>query len=84
MPCFTFGLIEGRIYFELFADVCPKTAENFRSLCVGDKGLGQSTGKPLHFKGCPFHRSNVLIFFLGFFGISNRKCFTTTIHMSHY
>ncbi|CAB3996223.1 Peptidyl-prolyl cis-trans isomerase D [Paramuricea clavata] len=47
---------EGRIYFELFADVCPKTAENFRSLCVGDKGIGQSTGKPLHFKGCPFHR----------------------------
>ena len=50
------GKPEGRIYFELFADVCPKTAENFRSLCVGDKGLGQSTGKPLHFKGCPFHR----------------------------
>ncbi|XP_046853166.1 peptidyl-prolyl cis-trans isomerase D-like [Xenia sp. Carnegie-2017] len=50
------GISEGRIYFELFADVCPKTAENFRSLCVGDKGNGQSTGKPLHFKNCPFHR----------------------------
>ncbi|KAM8939998.1 peptidyl-prolyl cis-trans isomerase D [Pelodytes ibericus] len=46
----------GRIVFELFADVVPKTAENFRALCTGEKGLGQSTGKPLHFKGCPFHR----------------------------
>ncbi len=28
----------GRIEFELFADVVPKTAENFRVLCNGDKG----------------------------------------------
>jgi len=46
----------GRIIFELFADVAPKTAENFRSLCTGEKGLGRATGKPLHYKGCPFHR----------------------------
>ncbi|XP_076005142.1 peptidyl-prolyl cis-trans isomerase D [Genypterus blacodes] len=46
----------GRIVFELFADVTPKTAENFRALCTGEKGTGKSTGKPLHFKGCPFHR----------------------------
>ncbi|XP_026855163.2 peptidyl-prolyl cis-trans isomerase D [Electrophorus electricus] len=46
----------GRIVFELFADVVPKTAENFRALCTGEKGTGKSTGKPLHFKGCPFHR----------------------------
>ncbi|TSV81522.1 Peptidyl-prolyl cis-trans isomerase D [Bagarius yarrelli] len=46
----------GRIVFELFADVVPKTAENFRALCTGEKGIGPSTGKPLHFKGCPFHR----------------------------
>ncbi|XP_062406049.1 peptidyl-prolyl cis-trans isomerase D [Sardina pilchardus] len=46
----------GRIVFEVFADVVPKTAENFRALCTGEKGIGQSTGKPLHFKGCPFHR----------------------------
>uniref|UniRef100_A0A8C1WUW8 Peptidyl-prolyl cis-trans isomerase D n=1 Tax=Cyprinus carpio TaxID=7962 RepID=A0A8C1WUW8_CYPCA len=46
----------GRIVFELFADVVPKTAENFRALCTGEKGIGKSTGKPLHFKGCPFHR----------------------------
>ena len=47
----------GRVLFELFADKCPKTVENFRSLCVGDKGNGKATGKPLHYKGSTFHRS---------------------------
>ncbi|KAI9521448.1 hypothetical protein NQZ68_007764 [Dissostichus eleginoides] len=46
----------GRLVLELFADIVPKTAENFRALCTGEKGIGKSTGKPLHFKGCPFHR----------------------------
>ncbi|XP_075807132.1 peptidyl-prolyl cis-trans isomerase D isoform X1 [Microtus pennsylvanicus] len=46
----------GRIVLELFADIVPKTAENFRALCTGEKGTGATTGKPLHFKGCPFHR----------------------------
>jgi len=45
----------GRIEMELFAKDVPKTAENFRCLCTGEKGVGKS-GKPLHFKGCGFHR----------------------------
>jgi hypothetical protein len=76
------------VYFlQLFSDIVPKTAENFRALCTGvyhlfhsiisfldkdnnrcdtsfrirtffitgEKGIGKS-GKPLHYKGCTFHR----------------------------
>merc|ERR1712178_411968 len=49
------GQSAGRITMELFADVVPGTAENFRCLCTGEKGVGKS-GKPLHFKGSKFHR----------------------------
>lgn len=45
----------GRMTFKLFNDTVPKTAENFRALCTGEKGTGVS-GKPLHFKGSFFHR----------------------------
>ncbi|MFO0799651.1 MAG: peptidylprolyl isomerase [Gemmataceae bacterium] len=43
----------GRIEMELFADTCPKTAENFLQLCVGTKN---AAGKALAYKGSSFHR----------------------------
>lgn len=43
----------GRISFELFADIAPKTAENFRQFCTGEYVVD---GIPRGFRGCRFHR----------------------------
>ena len=40
--------------FKLFCDVMI-TAENFKCLCTGEKGVGVS-GKKLHYRGNKFHR----------------------------
>ncbi|XP_074654210.1 peptidyl-prolyl cis-trans isomerase H-like [Tubulanus polymorphus] len=43
----------GRIKFELFADIVPKTAENIRQLCTGEY---RRDGVPIGYKGSTFHR----------------------------
>uniref|UniRef100_A0AAY4BAV4 Peptidyl-prolyl cis-trans isomerase n=1 Tax=Denticeps clupeoides TaxID=299321 RepID=A0AAY4BAV4_9TELE len=43
----------GRMKMELFADVVPKTAENFRQFCTGEF---RKDGVPIGYKGCTFHR----------------------------
>jgi len=45
-----------RVEIELWADKLPKTAENFRALCTGEKGLHYLTRTPMCYRGSPIHR----------------------------
>ncbi|KAG6333329.1 hypothetical protein ID866_5762 [Astraeus odoratus] len=47
----------GRVIFELFAEYAPKTTENFRALCTGEKGLSAISQRPLYYKNSIIHRS---------------------------
>ncbi|CAL5421069.1 unnamed protein product [Camellia sinensis] len=50
----TIGTIPaGRIKMELFSDIAPKSAENFRQFCTGEY---RKAGLPVGYKGCQFHR----------------------------
>lgn len=66
--CFTVG----RIIIELFNNIVPKTAENFRALCTGEKGIGLS-GLPLHLKGSHFHKGNILVIYSKHFKSSDKR-----------
>ncbi|KAF5300239.1 hypothetical protein FQR65_LT09193 [Abscondita terminalis] len=43
----------GRMIFELYADIVPKTSENFRQFCTGEH---RRDGVPIGYKGATFHR----------------------------
>ena len=47
------GEAAGRVVYELFSEVCPKAAENFRRLCAGVNPKGDAT---LHYRGSLVHR----------------------------
>ncbi|XP_017575397.1 probable inactive peptidyl-prolyl cis-trans isomerase-like 6 isoform X1 [Pygocentrus nattereri] len=49
------GEASGRLLFELFSDLCPKTCKNFQALCTGEAGVSENQ-LTLCYKGSLFHR----------------------------
>lgn len=45
----------GQVTIELFTKDCPKTCENFKQLCIGDK-IGKASKKPLRYEGTRIFR----------------------------
>ena len=43
-----------RVVFELESSICPRTTENFLTLCTGEKG--EVDGVKMSYVGTPFHR----------------------------
>lgn len=50
------NLMKGRLEIELYSTAAPKTVENFRCLCTGERGKGKMSGKVLHYQGTRMHR----------------------------
>ncbi|KAJ8315354.1 hypothetical protein KUTeg_007504 [Tegillarca granosa] len=46
----------GKLVIELFNDIVPKTCENFKALCTGEKGTSESSDYKLHYKNSLIHR----------------------------
>ncbi len=74
------GKPAGRIEFSLYSDVVPRTAENFRCLCTGEKG--KVAGVNMTYKGSPFHRviSVSLKNFLHCFEVQFRQLIRRTLN----
>ncbi|KAL5526047.1 hypothetical protein ACEPAG_7385 [Sanghuangporus baumii] len=50
------GTSVGRVIFELYSVSAPKTTENFRSLCTGERGVSPKSHIPLYYKHSKMHR----------------------------
>jgi len=50
------SVIFSLILLKLFKNIVPKTCENFRLLCTGEKGRSEKTGTKLHYENCLINR----------------------------